>query len=234
MLFETTSTGLTVTVIKISDVRVGDRLYVTRSGVDNDVRTVTEVIRVHRKPTLYRFDRGPDLNERELQRRPRGCRTLYGDGTVLLLDPDVDVGDLPDEFDLLPKLDQWIELGGAIRIEHTSYQTSLSGQMLAAMYDLDDISDQYHCYAINPRSLLIEQLRDGDFDEGDPRPQILIRSGLFSIKLMAADLVREALGLERPGYWRRRQGQLNEAAGELGVQFADASEVVVIRTAKVQ
>ena len=79
--FDVIRPGLMGRVVKVGEVRVGDRIYVTRSAVDNDVRTVAEIVRRPREPMLYRFDRGPDLDERQLQRRPRGggwCRASDG------------------------------------------------------------------------------------------------------------------------------------------------------------
>lgn len=211
---QTIRPGLKARVINVHEVRVGDRLYVTRSGVDNDVRTVVEIIGMHRAPTVYRFDRGPDLDERELQRWPRGCRTAYGDGTVLLLDSDVEVGDLPDEFDLLSALEQWIELGGAIRVEHTSSQYDWSAQMLTAMHK-DANLDVYRCYAIDPRSLLIDRLPDGRFDEDDPRPQVLLRPHLWLLGPIALPIIEEAVGAAPTGTWIKAQRSLMLAVRDI-------------------
>ena len=213
--FDVIRPGLMGRVAKVGEVRVGDRIYVTRSAVDNDVRTVAEIVRRPREPVLYRFDRGPDLDERQLQRRPRGCRTPYGDGTVLLLDADAEVGELPDEFALLSRLDQWIARGGAARVEHTPGQYELSGQMLARMHQ-DAGPGMYGCYAVEPGSLLIQRVHGGGaLDGDDPRPQLMIESRMWLLDAVAARLIEEAMGRAPAGAWLKAQRSLEVAARDI-------------------
>lgn len=221
---ETIRPGLTGRVVKTGEVRVGDRIYVTRSGVANDVRTVTEVIKQHRCPAVYRFDRGPDLDERQLRRR---------DGTVLLLDAGAEVGPLPEEVALGSRLDQWIGRGGARGVEHTPHQYEMSAQMLTRMHQ-DTGREVYRCYAIDPRSLLIERLPDGIFDADDPRPQLLIWSRMWLLDAVAHQMIAEATGRASADAWIKSQHSLMLASRDIPYDLpveADPTLVMVMPAA---